>query len=142
MISLNHHFLKIHYSVSHLQLLMKFSLLLKKSPKKSCDLDPFPTLLKSCINQLIFPITTIINAERSWSTGFQTSSCKYSYQKQTLCKNYLKNYCPISNLGFLSKILEKVVANHLHEHIYNHKVSHDLQSAYNRFYSTETQDTQ
>ena len=34
----------------------------KKSPNKLCDLDPFPTLLlKSCINQLIFPITTIIN---------------------------------------------------------------------------------
>ena len=34
----------------------------KKSPNKSCDLDPFPTLLlKSCINQYMFPITTVIN---------------------------------------------------------------------------------
>ena len=60
-------------------------------------------------------------------------------KKQTLCKNYLKNYHPISNLSFLSvKILENVVANRLHEHIYNHNLSIDLQSAYKRFHSTET----
>ena len=59
-------------------------------------------------------------------------------KKQTLCKNDLRNYRPISNLSFLSKILEKVVANRLHEHIYNHHLSNDLQSAYKRFHSTET----
>ena len=59
-------------------------------------------------------------------------------KKQTLCKNYLKNYRPISNLSFLSKILEKVIANRLRELIYNHHLSNDLQSAYKRFYSTET----
>ena len=37
-------------------------IIIKISPNKSCGLDIFPTLLlKSCINQLIFPITTIIN---------------------------------------------------------------------------------
>ena len=46
-------------------------------------------------------------------------------KKQTLCKNYLRNYRPISNLSFLSKILEKVVVNRLHEHIYNHHLSND-----------------
>ena len=59
-------------------------------------------------------------------------------KKQTLCKNYLKNYRPISNFSLLSKILEKVVANRLHEHIYNHHLSNDLQSAYKQFHSTET----
>ena len=59
-------------------------------------------------------------------------------KKQTLFKNYLRNYRPISNLSFLSKILEKVIANRLHEHIYNHHLSNDLQSAYKRFHSTET----
>ena len=47
-------------------------------------------------------------------------------------------YRPISNLSFLSKVLEKVVANRLHEHIYNYHLSNDLQSAYKRFHSTET----
>ena len=59
-------------------------------------------------------------------------------KKQTLCKNDLKNYRPISNLSFLSKILEKLVANRLHKHIYYHHLSNELQSAYKRFHSTET----
>ena len=107
---------------SHLQLLMKFSLLLKKSPNKSCDLDPFPSLLlKSCINQLIFPITTIINL--SMKSGvvprdFKQALVNPLIKKQTLCKNYLKNYRHISNFSFL-------VSNRLHEHIYNHHLSND-----------------
>ena len=59
-------------------------------------------------------------------------------KKQTLCKSDLRNYRPISNLSFLSKILEKVVANRLHGHIYDHHLSNDLQSAYKRFHSTKT----
>ena len=47
-------------------------------------------------------------------------------------------YHPISNLSFLSKVLEKVVANRLHDHIYKNHLSNDLQSAYRRFHSTET----
>ena len=47
------------------------------------------------------------------------------------------NYCPFSNLSFLSKLLEKLVANRLQEHIYNHHLSNYLQSAYKRFHSTE-----
>ena len=39
-------------------------------------------------------------------------------KNQTLFKNDLKNYRPISNLSFRSKILGKVVANRLHQHIY------------------------
>ena len=54
------------------------------------------------------------------------------------CKNDLKNYRHISSLSFLSQILKKVVANRLHEHIYKHHLSSDLQSAYERFHSTET----
>ena len=43
-----------------------------------------------------------------------------------------------SQFSVKKKILEKVVANRLHEHIYNHHLSNDLQSAYKRFHSTET----
>ena len=35
--------------------------------------------------------------------------------KNKLCKNYLKNYRPISNLSFLSEVFEKVVANHIYD---------------------------
>ena len=47
-------------------------------------------------------------------------------------------YRIISNVSFLFKVLENVVANCLHEHIYSEHLSNDLQSAYNRLHSTET----
>ena len=44
----------------------------------------------------------------------------------------------MSNLSFLSKILEKVVASRLNSHINSSHTSNDYQSAYRKFYSTET----
>ena len=58
--------------------------------------------------------------------------------RQTLCKTDLNNCRPISNISFLSRLLEKVVANRLHKHIYSNHLSNDLQSAYKRFHSTKT----
>ena len=48
------------------------------------------------------------------------------------------NYRPVSNLSFLSKILEKSVAKRLNAHIEEHMLSNHAQSAYKRFHSTET----
>ena len=50
----------------------------------------------------------------------------------------MKNYRPVSNLSFLSKILEKVVASRLNSHINSSHTSNDYQSAYRKFHSTET----
>ena len=59
-------------------------------------------------------------------------------KKKTLCRNEFKNYRPISNLSFLSKILEKIVAKRLNAHIEEHLLSNHVLSAYKRFHSTET----
>ena len=48
------------------------------------------------------------------------------------------NYRPVSNLSFLSKILEKVVASSLNSHINSSHTSNDYPSAYRKFHSTET----
>ena len=50
----------------------------------------------------------------------------------------MTNYRPVSNLSFLSKILEKVVASRLNSHINSSYTSNDYQSAYRKFHSTET----
>ena len=52
--------------------------------------------------------------------------------------NVLKNYRPVSNLSFLSKLCERVVAVRLKKHINEHNMAVDSQSAYRRFHSTET----
>ena len=48
------------------------------------------------------------------------------------------NYRLASNLPFVSKILEKVVANGLEEHLESNSLHDDLQSAYRACHSTET----
>ena len=49
----------------------------------------------------------------------------------------MKNYRPVSNLGFISKILEKIVANRLQAHIKNNHLSNPLQSPHRKHHSTE-----
>ena len=53
-------------------------------------------------------------------------------------KNLLKNYRPISNLPFLSKILEKVVLHKLLSHFQENSLSNPFQSASRAGHSTQT----
>ena len=50
----------------------------------------------------------------------------------------MNNYRPMSNRSFLSKVLEKIVANQLNSHINSSNTSNQYQSAYRKFHSTET----
>ena len=59
-------------------------------------------------------------------------------KKSALPKENLNSYRPISSLGFISTVLEKVVGCHLRSHIESNCMSNVLQSAYKQFYSTET----
>ncbi len=59
-------------------------------------------------------------------------------KKALLDSDIFKNYRPISNLTFISKVIEKVVAVTMKEHIYTHCLHDPLQSAYLELHSTET----
>ena len=50
----------------------------------------------------------------------------------------MKNYRPISNLPFISKLIEKVVARRIEEHLEHNDLNDIYQSAYRRGHSTET----
>ena len=50
----------------------------------------------------------------------------------------LKNYRPVSNLTFVSKILEKAVAAQLDKHLMDNHLMDSVQSAYRHYHSTET----
>ena len=103
-------------------------------------LFPFERLLKQCIDDLIVPITAINLSMREGVVppDFKQAIVTPLIKKKTLCRNEFKNYRPISNLSFLSKILEKIVAKRLNAHIEEHLLSNHVQSAYKRFHSTET----
>ena len=100
------------------------------SSSKSCDLDPIPTsVLKNCLDILITPITDIINISMETSTfpqNFKEAHVRPLLKKISLPKNELKNYRPVSNLSFISKILEKIVANRLQAHIKNNHLCNPL----------------
>ena len=52
--------------------------------------------------------------------------------------NILNNYRPVSNLIFLSKVIEKAVAFHLNEYLINNNLNESLQSASKSAHITET----
>ena len=49
-----------------------------------------------------------------------------------------RNYRPISNLSFVSKVLERVAADQLCNYMEEHSLNHPYQSAYRRHHSVET----
>ena len=112
------------------------------APCKSSDLDPIPTsLMKDCIDILITPIASIINlslTEGSFPSHFKSAHVSSLLKKPSLNKDSMKNYRPVSNLSFLSKLLEKVVVNQLNTHINSSNTSNQYQSAYRKFHSTES----
>ena len=120
----------------------KIKKLILSSSSKSCDLDPIPTsVLKKCLDILITHITDIINISMEISTfpqNFKEAHVRPLLKKTCLPKNKLKNYRPITSLGFISKILEKIVANMLQAHIKNNHLSNPLQSAYRKHHSTQS----
>ena len=118
--------------------------IIRACPSKSCSLDPIPTsLLKDpeILNALLPTIANLVNCSLSSSTvpkQLKTAQIKPSLKKPGLDITDQKNYRPISNLPFLAKLLEKVVALHLKEHLKQHKIHDMFQSAYRSGHSTET----
>ena len=90
---------------------------------------------------LISPITSIINlslTEGSFPSHFKSAHVPPLLKKPFLNKDSMNNYRPVSNLSFLSKVLEKVVVNQLNTHINSSNTPNQYQSAYRKFHSTET----
>lgn len=115
---------------------------IKSMSFKTCDLDPLPTSLYSdCLPHLLPFITDIINSSLSTGTvpdSFKSAIVRPLLKKHNLDPNELKNYRPVSNLSFLSKLLEKIVLNQLNTHLSSNNLLNPFQSAYRQHHSTET----
>lgn len=117
-------------------------MLIKRSNPTTCALDPFPTALVKANLSAISPlITNVIN--HSLQSGNVPSALKTAIirpllKKPTLDPDVFANYRPISNLPFLSKVLEKVVAIHLQEHLKHNNLFEKFQSGFRSAHSTET----
>ena len=113
-----------------------------KAPSKSCELDPLPSwLLKECVDELSPIVTSIVNASLNHAIvplSLKTALIRPLLKKSGLDKEVLKNYRPVSNLSFISKVLEKVVAKRLDDHMLDNNLYSSVQSAYRERHSTET----
>ena len=91
--------------------------LIKLTPPKCCESDPVPTTLLKKINATVAPeITCIINhslEEGYISENLKDALLKPGIKKLDLDKEILKHFRPISNLSYLSKLLEGTVCNQL-----------------------------
>ena len=116
--------------------------IIKLSPAKSCELDPLRTwLLKEYIAELVPTITDIVNMSLRDSLmpkSLKTALIWPLLKKTGLDSDILKNYRPVSNLTFISKVIEKVVSGRLNEHLIKNSMFDPLQSAYRDKHSTET----
>ena len=116
--------------------------IINASKSTSCSLGALPTtLLKKCLSVLLPVITQMINV--SLSSGQFPRSFSHALVKPLLKKpnadcEILKNYRPVSNLTFLSKILEKVVARRLFTYMSENGLHEKMQSAYRTAHSTES----
>ena len=116
--------------------------LVKSMSSKHCDLDPLPTwLVKECIGDLAPVLRSMVNQ------SLHQSSVAESLQKAlvfpTIKNMYgdreaLSNYRPVSNIPFLSKLLEKVVLTQLNDYLDRNALLGKHQSGYRVGHSCET----
>ena len=108
----------------------------------TCSSDPFPSrLLMSHLYAIVSILQHIVNL--CLNTGNFPISCK-SYivipliRKPCLDREMLKNYRPVSNLSFLSKVIKKVISIRILRHILDSNIVDSFQSAYRAGHSCET----
>ena len=93
------------------------------------------------IDDLVPLITTVVNAslgEGAVPSCFKVASVSPLLKKPDLDPDDMKNYRPLSNLPFLSKVLEKIVLSQLKYHLSKNELVEPFQSAYRENHSTGT----
>ena len=108
--------------------------IITNSPSESCSLDLWPTfLVLDYLDILITPITSIINAsleQGKCPNFFKQAHVTPILKKSSLDKEVFKNYRPVSNLNFIAKTFERIVAVQLQTHIDEAGRMTAFQSAY------------
>ena len=116
--------------------------MIKNAPNKSCKLDTIPTsIIKACADKLAPAITSIINAsieKADFPPTLKQAHVSPLIKKSNLDPNNMKNFRPVSNLNFISKLIEKAVVKRLRQHLQFNNINIEFQSAYKPGHSTET----
>ena len=88
--------------------------LLKSMNTKFCQLDPIPTwLLLECSTELSSILLSIVNKSLSsgqFPSALKTAIVNPNVKEFSADRDSVKNYRPVSNLAYTSKIIEKAVS--------------------------------
>ena len=126
------------YALSEDQILK----LIRESKSTTATADPAPTKLVLEFTDVLLPVfQKIVNLSLTSGTvpiAFKKAVVKPLIKKPNLDPEVLGNYRPVSNLPYLSKILERAVADQLQAHLDTNGLHVKFQSAYRRGHSTET----
>ena len=113
--------------------------LLAKAWGKSCMLDPLPgKLMKDCSDTLLPVIVRTVNLsfeEAVVPAKFKQGALTPKLKKPSLDNELFPNFRPITNLRFISKATEKVVATRLNSFLEDNNLHELLQSAYKQGHS-------
>ena len=116
--------------------------IMKSMNQTNCDLDTVPTrLIFDCIDLLIPIISFIVN--QSLQSGEMPTSLKRAVlnpmlKKHDLDSEDMNSYRPISNLSFLSKVIEKCVYVQFCKYLDDNALHALNQSGYRKHHSCET----
>ena len=115
--------------------------IMKENGIKTSAEDPIPSkLMQSSLDILLPVLTKLIN--KSLSEG-SMDGVKWSVVDPLLKKTGLdidskKNYRPVNNLVFFSKLIERIVVKRLEEHMTKNNLQEGSQFAYKKDHNTET----
>ena len=115
--------------------------IINKSATKSCELDALPThLLKQHKDMVLPSITIIVNASLQSSTmpANMKSVLVHPLLKKLGLPLIKKNYRPVSNLSYISKVIERAVCNQLTKYVETTGKLEECKSAYRDGHTTET----
>ena len=119
----------------------KVEKIIMSMPTKSCKLDVLPTrVLKDIVTPMLSQLTKIINL--LLFEGLFVEEWKVAIIHPLLKKPGLdlicRNYRPVSNMPFLSMVVEKAVLNQFIKHCNENSFLPTYQSAYRKNYSCKT----
>ena len=107
-----------------------------------CSLDLIPPKILNDLSSFFYPIIiNIINfslATSKFPTSFKSSIVTPILKKPSLDSSIISNYRPISNLSFLSEILEKTIYLKLSNFLLSNNLLPPTQSGFRPSHSTET----
>jgi len=109
---------------------------------KMCQLDPTSTWLVKAMRGHLSPfIALLFNkslATVCFPSEFKKAVVRPLLKKAELDASQLRNYRPVSNLPFLSKLLERIIQNRLQVFLNSNDLMPRSQSAYRHYHCTET----